>query len=56
MRGLQKHLGPFLILPFVVRKKLKVEVSQKASKGGRLGKHCARQQLGRSLGGGGEYI
>lgn len=43
MRALQKHLGPFLILSFVVRKRVKVEVSQKASEGGRLGKDCPWQ-------------
>lgn len=36
MRGLQKYLGPFPVLPFVVRKRVRVEVGPKASKGERL--------------------
>lgn len=36
MRGLQKYLGLFPVLPFVVRKRVRVEVSREASKGERL--------------------
>lgn len=40
MRGLQKYLGPFPVLPFVVRKRVRVEVGPKASKGERLDGKC----------------
>lgn len=40
MRGLQKYLGSFPVLPFVVRKRVGVEVGPKASKGERLDGKC----------------